>query len=217
MPLQNRVTPTGEITAQPWRGALMGNRGILHDAGSRLGAARWRHKNWVCCVTEFRGRHRAPMPPPGSPTRYTALFFWDEVSALAAGHRPCAECRNADWRRFKAAWAAAGLPGRKAHEIDRVLHPARVTRSRQQVTFDADLATLPDGVFLTRTTEHAPLLKWCGHLWRWSPEGYADAGPGHSGTVRVLTPSPTVAAIAAGYAPEHPSELDVPSPLGGEG
>ena len=93
MPLQNRVTPFGEITAQPWRGALMGNRGILHDAQGRLGTARWRHNNWVCCVTEFRGRHRAPMPPPGSPTRYTALFFRDEACALAAGHRPCAECR----------------------------------------------------------------------------------------------------------------------------
>jgi hypothetical protein len=210
MPLQNRVTPLSEITAQPWRGALMGNRGILHDAAGRLGAARWRHNNWVCCVTEFRGRHREVMPPPGSPTRYTALFFRDEVSALAAGHRPCGECRNADWRRFKAAWAAAA-------EIDRVLHAARVTRTRRQVTFDADLATLPDGVFLTLDTEAAPLLKWHGHLWRWSPEGYSDAGPGRAGTARVLTPAPTVAAIRAGYTPEHSLELDVPSPLWGEG
>ncbi len=217
MPLQNRVTPTGQITAQPWRGALMGNRGILHDAEGRLGTARWRHNNWVCCVTEFRGRYREVMPPPGSPTRYTALFFWDEAGALAAGHRPCAECRNADWRRFKAAWAAAGLPGRRAHEIDRVLHAARVTRTRQLVTHEAGLATLPDGVFLTLDTEAAPLLKWRGHLWRWSPEGYTDAGPGHSGTVRVLTPSPTVAAIAAGYSLRHTLPLDVPSPLRGEG
>ncbi len=204
MPLQNRVTPTGEITAQPWRGALMGNRGILHDAEGRLGTARWRHNNWVCCVTAFRGRHREVMPPPGSPTRYTALFFWDEACALAAGHRPCAECRNADWRRFKAAWAAAGLPGGKAAEIDRVLHTARVTRARQQVTHEAGLAALPDGVFLTLDSEDSPLLKWRGQLWRWSPEGYADAGPSHSGTVRVLTPAPTVAAISAGYAPNNP-------------
>jgi len=203
MPLQNRVTPAGEITAQPWRGALMGNRGILHDAQNRLETARWRHNNWVCCVTEFRDRHREVMPPPGSPTRYTALFFWDEACALAAGHRPCGECRNADWRRFKAAWAAAGLPGRKAHEIDRVLHTARVTRSRRQVTFEAELATLPDGVFLTLATGNTPLLKWRTRLWRWSPEGYADAGPGHPATVRVLTPAPTVAAIGAGYIPEH--------------
>jgi hypothetical protein len=180
----------------------MGNRGILHDTHGRLGTARWRHNNWVCCVTEFRGRHRAPMPPPGSPTRYTALFFWDEACALAAGHRPCGECRNADWRRFKKAWAAAGLPGEKAAEIDRVLHTARVTRTRQQVTHAADLATLPDGVFLTLPdAPDAPVLKWRGQLWRWSPEGYSDAGHSHSGTVRVLTPAPTVAAISAGYAP----------------
>jgi hypothetical protein len=202
MTLQNRVTPFGEITAQPWRGTMMGNRGILHDAQNKLGTARWRHRNWVCCVTEFRGRHRQPMPPPGAPTRYTALFFWDEASALAAGHRPCGECRNADYRRFKAAWIAAGLPGEKAHDIDRVLHAARVTRTRQQMTHRADLAALPDGVFLTLpVAADTPLLKWQGRLWHWSPEGYTDAGPSHSGTARVLTPAPTVAAIRAGYIP----------------
>jgi hypothetical protein len=203
MTLQNRVTPFGEITAQPWRGAMMGNRGILHDAQNQLGVARWRHNNWVCCVTEFRGRHRQPMPPPGAPTRYTALFFWDDACALAAGHRPCGECRNADYRRFKRAWLAAGLPGGKAQDIDRVLHAARVTRDRRQVTFEADLATLPDGAYLTRPgADDAPLLKWQGRLWHWSPEGYADAGSDLSGIACVLTPAPTVAAIRAGYVPE---------------
>jgi hypothetical protein len=214
MPLQNRVLPTGEITAQPWRGALMGNRGILHDAEGRLGTARWRHNNWVCCLTEFRGRHRLPMPPPGSPTRYTALFFWDEASALATGHRPCAECRNADYRRFKAAWAAAGLPGETAQDIDHTLHAARVTRTRQQVTHRAELATLPDGVFLTHLdAEDAPLLKWRGRLWRWSPKGYSDAGDLPSGTVRVLTPAPTVATIRAGYTPATPTGPAFPLPI----
>ena len=92
----------------------------------------------------------------------------------------------------------------EAAEIDRVLHKARVTRTRQQVTHETELATLPDGVFLTLDAEHAPLLKWRGRLWRWSPEGYADAGVAPAGTVRVLTPAPTVAALSAGYAPNKP-------------
>ena len=201
MPLQNRVTPFGEIVAEPWRGALMGNRGILHDEHRRLGAARWRHNNWVCCVTEFRGRHREPMPLPGSPTRYTALFFLDEVSALAAGHRPCAECRRADWQRFKAAWIAAGLPGSSAADIDRALHRARVTRGRRQVTHTAPVETLPEGVFLAAPDNPAAaLLKWAGRFWRWTGAGYRPA-PTTRGMVSVLTPAPTVAAIRAGYRP----------------
>jgi len=200
MPLQNRVLPTGEIVAQSWRGALMGNRGCLHDAAGNLGTARWRHANWVCCLTEFRGRQRAPMPPPGSPTVYTALFFWDEACALAAGHRPCAECRNADWKRYKAAWTAAGLPGRSATEIDRVLHHARVGRDRHQVRHQAQADRLPDGVFLL--AGGAPHLNWRGRLWRWSPEGYADAAPVAPGEAAVLTPAPSVAAIRAGYVPK---------------
>jgi hypothetical protein len=202
MPLQNRVTPFGEIVAQPWRGAFMGNRGILHDADRQLGRARWRHANWVCCVTEFRGRHRDPMPPGG----YTALFFWDEPSSLAAGHRPCAECRNTDWRRFREAWTAAGLPGVSAAEIDRALHRARVTRERRQVTHAAELADLPESVFVTRL--EAPdeaLLIWQGRLWRWSAEGYADAGPRTAGPVSMLTPMPTVAVLRAGYQPAPPA------------
>jgi hypothetical protein len=198
MPRQNRVTPTGDIVAEPWRGSLMGNRGILHDPAGRLGTARWRHANWVCCVTEFRGRHREPMPPG----EYTALFFWDEAASLAAGHRPCAQCRYADWQRFRTAWLAAGLPGGKAAEIDRVLHSARATRDRQQVTHGAQLQDLPDGVFLTRPdAPRAALLKWRGQLWRWSGAGYTGAGRANSGPVTVLTPAPAVAAIRAGYVP----------------
>jgi hypothetical protein len=202
MPLRNRVTPFGEIVAEPWRGALMGNRGILHDENRQIGTARWRHANWVCCVTEFRGSWREPMPLAGARSRYTALFFWDEAAALAAGHRPCGECRHADWQRVRAAWHSAGLEGRKAPEIDRVLHAARVTRARRQVTHPADLAGLPDGVFLTlKDAPGDPTLKWQGRLWSWSGAGYADAGSAGRGTVLVLTPAPTVAAIAAGYAP----------------
>jgi len=198
MPLQNRVTPFGEIVAASWRGAFMGNRGCLHDENGKLGAPRWRHANWVCCLTEFRDRHREPMPPRG----YTALFFWDEASALAAGHRPCGECRQEDWQRFKDAWAAAGLEGGKAAEIDRVLHGARVNRDRTQIVHEADIADLPDGTFLTPAgATSLPFLKWQGRLWRWSRTGYAYGGPANRGRVRVLTPAPTVAALRAGYLP----------------
>jgi len=198
MPLQNRVSPFGEIVAEPWRGGLMGNRGILHDAERRLGRSRWRHRAWIACALAFRGRRREPM----TPGRYTELFFWDEAVSLAAGHRPCWECRRAEARRFREAWDAAGLPGATAAEMDRELHAARVTRDRRQVTHEAELSELPDGVFLTwPAAPAAPLLKWDGTLWRWSGEGYAAAGRAARGTVRVLTPAPAVAAIRAGYAP----------------
>src|SRR5688500_15168681 len=98
MPLQNRVTPFGEIEAAPARGLFMGNRGILHDANQQLGRARWRHKSWVTCLLSFKDRRREVM----APRRYTELFFCDEAVALAAGHRPCAECRREDYERFRA-------------------------------------------------------------------------------------------------------------------
>ena len=196
MPLQNRVTPFGEIVQAPWRGALTGNRGCLHDDQGRLGVRRWRHQNWVCCLTEFRGRRREPMPPG----RWTALFFWDEAVALAAGHRPCGECRYRDYQRFMAAWRAAGLPGRGPREVDRYLHRHRVTRQRQQVRHRAAAAALPDGTFVM--VEQTASLIWRRQLWRLSPEdgGYLPAGP-LPASVTVLTPAPTVGVLRSGYLP----------------
>ncbi|MGB8623555.1 MAG: hypothetical protein WCD16_12105, partial [Paracoccaceae bacterium] len=103
MPLQNRVLPTGEIVVHPARADFMGNRGILHGGNRQLGTARWRHKTWITCLLSFKGRKRVPM----TPGRYTELFFLDEAVALAAGHRPCAECRRADFLRYRDAWQAA--------------------------------------------------------------------------------------------------------------
>src|SRR5207302_1707184 len=145
------------------------------------------------------GRHRAVM----TPGRYTELFFLDEATALAAGHRPCRECRHADHERFKAAWGR----GATADGIDGVLHRERVTAAGMKVTFAAPLRDLPDGVFVPRSGEPgAALLVAGGRLWRWSPAGYADAGPRGRGAATVLTPRSTVRAIAAGYVPErHPS------------
>ncbi len=204
MALQNRVTPFGEIEAASWRGSLMGNRGCLHDDAGRLGVRRWRHQNWVCCVTSFRGRVRAPMPPG----RWTALFFWDEAAALAAGHRPCGECRYADYRRFMSAWRAAALPGGPGQGgprlVDKHLHRHRVTRKRLQVRVDVDTADLPDGVFVTvPETRHLPMLLWHGALHHLSlPDGrYFSAGPPPP-RATLLTPVPVVEVFRSGYVPE---------------
>lgn len=204
MPLQNRVTPFGEIVAVPDRGAWMGNRGgCFHTADKRLARRHWAGKRWLVCVLAFHGRHRAVM----SPGRYTELFFLDEATALAAGHRPCRECRRDDHERFKAAWLRGnGGDGVTADGIDDVLHRERVTAAGAKRTFAAPLCGLPDGVFVARPGEpDAALLVADGRLWRWSAGGYADAGRRGRGTVTVLTPQSAVRAIAAGYIPRHAS------------
>jgi hypothetical protein len=203
MPLQNRVTPTGEIVVDPGRGLLMGNRGCLHGPDRTLGVTRWRSKLWICCVLEWKGVRRDPMPPG----RWTALFFLDEVTALAAGHRPCAYCRRQDFLAFAQAWRSAqGLARRPwAHEMDIRLHAERVTRTRRQVTRPASAGELPDGV-MVRHNATVGLLAGSA-LRPWSFQGYADpvALPRNE-PVQLLTPPVTVAAIAAGYRPlVHPS------------
>src|SRR5271156_4359997 len=165
MPRQNRVTPFGEIIATPERGAFMGNRGVLHDVDSRL-KRRWQVKRWLVCVLAFRGRHRTVM----TPNRYTELFFLDEATALAAGHRPCAECRHDRFIAFCTAWATAN-PGAArsqrptADEIDRRLHAERVAPDRSKRTYRSRLKDLPDGVFVRHADwgEDAYLV-WGGGL-----------------------------------------------------
>jgi hypothetical protein len=209
MPLQNRTTPFGEIIAHPARGTVMGNRGILHDAGQRLGRARWRHPHWIVCRLEFKARRRPVM----APRAYTELFFLDEAVALAAGHRPCAECRRAAFDGFCGAWQQAFQETRRPHapEIDRALHRGRVEpRSRRQITFAAELDALPDGAFVTLPDD--PTIAWLvlgNRLLPYAPEGYGPARVRPSGReVRVLTPRTTAAVLAAGYRPElHPSAL----------
>jgi len=203
MPLQNRVLPTGEIVTDPGRGLMMGNRGCLHGQGRELGTARWRSKLWICCVLDWQGRRRDPMPPG----RWTALFFLDEATALAAGHRPCAYCRRADFQDFAGAWQAARRPSARprAAEMDAVLHAERVDRRRRKRTYQARAADLPDGV-LVRVGGRAGLLL-AGRLRPWSSGGYgAPCAP--PTVAEVLTPPSIVAAIAAGYRPlVHPSAV----------
>jgi hypothetical protein len=204
VPLQNRVTPAGEIVADPARGLLMGNRGCLHRPDRTLGPARWRSKMWICRVLEWRGIRRDPMPPG----RWTALFFLDEATALAAGHRPCGYCRRADYLSYAQAWRrAAGLAQRpRAGEMDDRLHAERVDRrSRRQLTRAARAGQLPDGVLVRR--EGAEGLLTRGHFAPWTFTGYlAPVAVRPAEPVELLTPPATVAAIAAGYQPMlHPS------------
>jgi hypothetical protein len=182
----------------------MGNRGILHDDEGHIKRS-WQVKRWLICLLEFRGRKRTVM----TPNRYTELFFLDEATALAAGHRPCAECRHARFIDFCNAWKVP-YPGRNrsqrptADEIDARLHSERVTENRAKCSFMAALNGLPDGVFVTVDAwgEQAYLL-WDNHLLEWSPGGYRRRRPRPNGKdVRVLTPKSTMKVIRAGYIPE---------------
>ncbi|WP_227269413.1 hypothetical protein [Roseobacter weihaiensis] len=192
MPLQNRVQPTGEIITHPARGRFMGNRGILHDDTQTLGRARWRHKAWVTCVLSFKGRKRRLM----TPHRYTELFFLDEAVAFAAGHRPCGECRRADYNRFRI--AAEITSSIKLFDADLHLHRVQ-TRPLRQRRMRAQIDDLPDGAFVL--DEHgAPALICHDALWPFAPEGYGAARIRPKGMeVTVLTPAPLVAALRGGY------------------
>ncbi len=208
MPYCNCVTPYGAIVATPERGTFMGNRGILHDPGGRV-LRPWQVKRWLVCLLEFRGRKRTVM----TPSRYTELFFLDEATALAAGHRPCAECRHARFLDFCKAWKAVhprdGGTGRPtADEVDARLHAERVGADRSKRSYEAPLDELPDGVFVTlEGSGEKAFLARGERLLEWSPGSYQRSTQRPRGiVVRVLTPRSTVETIRAGYAPEvHPS------------
>ena len=208
MPRQNRVTPYGAIVAIPERGTFMGNRGRLHDAHGRIRRS-WQVKRWLLCVLEFRGRKRVVM----AADRYTELFFLDEATGLAAGHRPCAECRHGRFVAFRDAWARGnpelgGAERVTADIIDARLHAERLGPDRSKRTFVARIDDLPDGVFVVRHGgAESPCLLWQGQLHTWSPGGYTrDTACDLAEEVEVLTPRSAVAAIGAGYVPEvHPT------------
>lgn len=203
MSRQNRVTPFGEIVAVPERGTFMGNRGILHDSEGRTKRI-WQVKRWLVCVLEFQGRKRTVMKP----NQYTELFFLDEATALAAGHRPCAECRHRRFLDFCGAWKAVYHNGNSmrptAAEIDERLHAERVDADRSKLTFMAALDDLPDGVFVTAAERQQEACLVLGErLLEWSPGGYRRWRARAKATkVRVLTPKSTVEVIRVGYAPE---------------
>ena len=202
---RNRVTPFGEIVADPARGTMLGNRGVIHDAAGRIRRP-WSTTRWICCRLRFKDRWRPVMQPD----RWTHLFFLDEAVAIAAGHRPCAECRREAYNSWRAAWMRAQdleVPPR-AEAMDAVLHPARIDpATRRQRVVPHPAAGLPDGAMVALPDD--PAGAWLvlgGGLRRWSPSGYRESRPMPSGEIGLLTPLPSLAVLAAGYRPElHPS------------
>lgn len=210
MPLQNRVTPEGKIIATAHRGLLMGNRGgAFHGADKSIGGRRWASRQWIACVLEFKDRHREVMQP----NRYTELFFLDEATALAAGHRPCFECRRTDADRFAELWTKThgGEERARAPAMDEVLHAERVDRDRRKVTFVARRGNIPSGAFVRYAQDGAhgrPYLVIGDRLLAWEPVGYTALVSPSAITeeVEVLTPASIVAVLSAGYRPMlHPS------------
>lgn len=194
MPLQNRVTPFGDVVALAGRGTLMGNRGILHDDARRV-VRPFQVRRWIACRLEWRGRKRTVM----TPHRYTELFFLDEAAAFAAGHRPCAECRREDYRTFCRVWEAAGCGRPAADEMDLVLHAERLDGRRKRIHL-APYRDLPDGTYVAR--DGRPWLVWGDALRLWTDGGYAQTAPRpRGGDGEVLTPPSIVRAFAAGYRP----------------
>lgn len=202
MPLQNRVTPFGEIVAISQRGIFTGNRGIIHDPATKtLLNRRWATKTWLICSCKYQDRRRAVM----AGRSWTELFFLDEAVALAAGHRPCFLCRREAAERFRDSWAfAKGGPRPSAKTIDNVLHHERVERGRKRVhPIPAPLSDLPDGAMVVAAGSAFTLCSGRAH--QWTDEGYA-APERLRHADGLLTPPSTLTVLGTGYQPAlHPS------------
>jgi hypothetical protein len=192
MPLRNRVTPLGELIADPARGLVYGNRGCLHDDRGEI-RRRFATRRWIACRLRFRDWRRQALMQPG---RFTELFFLDEATAFAAGHRPCALCRREDYRRFLDLVGAAG-----ADEIDVRLHGERLD-GRDRRFHAAAPDELPDGAFVLHEGE--PRLVLGGDLLRWTPAGYTDRVRQDGRRLQAITPPSLVRVLQAGWEPVVP-------------
>ena len=208
MPLQNRVTPLGELIADPGRGLVYGNRGCLHDEHGRIRRG-YSGKRWIACRLEFRGWRRAPLLQPG---RFTELFFLYEATAFAAGHRPCALCRREDYDRLVAIWRRLHPDQIGADAIDAQLHAERVDpETRAQLRHEAPIDDLPDGAFVVH--DDVPQLVLGGSVLRWTARGYADRKPRPvAQRVVVITPPSLIAVLQTDWSPlvpfVHPSATE---------
>ena len=199
--LQNRVDPLGRIIKANARGSWMGNRGVIHNQYKEITHA-FRHRAWITCALEFKGRKRVVM----SPDRWTELFFLDEATAFAAGHRPCFECRREDAKKFKSCW----IKGNPMHnfsmstsinQIDEIIHRERIDNEKKKVMHQRPSSTIPDGTFILMNEDIFLFSK--GRLHRWTPFGYENniAVP-EDFMLTVLTPDSIVNSFCAGYVPQ---------------
>ncbi|MGE0824024.1 MAG: hypothetical protein AB7G75_14460 [Candidatus Binatia bacterium] len=209
MPLQNRVDPWGQLHAVTARGTLLGNRGIIHNLAREI-VAPWRIKAWITCQLTWRGRRRTVMQP-GS---WTELFFLDEATAFAAGHRPCAYCRRERFREFKTIWLSANPTAFHAvtpriSAIDTILHSERTQRGGKKVTYEEALSALPEGTMIELGA--GAYLLWNQKLLRWSFSGYSpsDTPRPSQNRVRVLTPASIVRTFRNGFRPEVHESADL--------
>jgi hypothetical protein len=206
MPLRNRVTPLGDLIADPARGLVYGNRGCLHDDRGEI-RRRFATRRWIGCRLEFKGWHRHPLLQPG---KFTELFFLDEATAFAAGHRPCALCRRDDYTRFFELTGAGG-----ADEVDLRLHAERLEGNGRRL-HRRPAAELPDGAFVLRRDE--PWLVLEGDLLRWTPAGYAERERAE-GVAEVITPPTLIEVLRSGWEPVvpllHPTASSNAVPLKG--
>jgi hypothetical protein len=207
MPLQNRVTPLGDLVADPARGLVYGNRGCLHDEAGRIRRP-YNGKRWIACRLRFRGWQRGRLLQPG---HFTELFFLDDATALAAGHRPCALCRREDYARLASVWRELHPAQVGADAIDAQLHAERVVpRTRERRFHEGSFDELPDGTFVL--WDDVPRLVLGAHLLTWTTAGYVERRPrpvrGHA---LLITPPSLVQVLRTGWQPLvpalHPSAI----------
>ncbi len=204
MPLQNRVNPFSTLISTPERGAWTGNRGVIHNERKEI-IKNHAVKYWITCVLKYKNAQRSVM----TPNRWTELFFLDEATAFAAGHRPCGFCRHADFKRFKELWLKVNgeqydLTNKtKMDIIDAIIHEERLDKNGVQKTFKSTLNALPDGTFIKLTDMNKAYLWYQQNLYEWSFNGYKKVSPfDENQEVTVLTPLSYVAVFKAGYVPE---------------
>ena len=198
--LQNRIDPLGKFIVTSARGSWMGNRGVIHKDKQIVKA--FKHKAWITCQLEFKGRERTVM----TPGHWTELFFLDEATAFAAGHRPCFECRKIDALKFKSCWIA-GNPSHNfnaktsINRIDEVLHLERIDAKNEKVLHQRISSQIPDGTFVLLGND--PYLFHHRKLYRWTPFGYENGQAAPETTMlAILTPFSVVNAFSAGYVPQ---------------